>query len=73
MVHNLRVQQFLEAEVQRINDTQLSPVERARAHHLVVEPWTVENGYLTATLKMRRGAISQKYAPEIDRLFTTPL
>jgi long-chain acyl-CoA synthetase len=69
MVHNLRVQQFLESEIQRINDTLLSPVERVRTHHLVVEPWTTENGYLTATLKMRRAAISQTYAAEINQLF----
>jgi long-chain acyl-CoA synthetase len=33
------------------------------------EAWTVENGLLTPTLKIRRNLIVQKYAEEIERLY----
>ncbi|MDX2135242.1 MAG: long-chain fatty acid--CoA ligase [Saprospiraceae bacterium] len=69
MVHNLRVQQFLQAEIERINEKHLSPPERVRVHALVAEPWTPENGLLTATLKLRRGVILRQYAREIAEMF----
>ena len=36
---------------------------------LVAEPWTVENGLLTPTLKRRRAAILKKYADTIQELY----
>ena len=40
-----------------------------RGLHLVLEPWTVENGLLTPTLKVKRQAIEGKYRKEIDLLY----
>ncbi len=40
-----------------------------RRAHFTLEPWTVENGLLTPTLKMRRRSIAARYAKEIDALF----
>lgn len=39
---------------------------------LLREPWTVENGLLTVTMKTRRKAIAERYAEEIKMLYTTP-
>jgi len=39
---------------------------------LLREPWTVENGLLTVTMKTRRKAIAERYAEEIKQLYTTP-
>ena len=36
---------------------------------LAQEPWTVENGMLTPTLKLRRGHVLQHYKGEIARLY----
>jgi long-chain acyl-CoA synthetase len=33
------------------------------------EPWTVENGMLTPTLKLRRGHVLERYKAEIARLY----
>lgn len=42
-----------------------------RIHHLarILDPFTVENGLLTPTLKMRRTQIEQRYAREIESMY----
>lgn len=37
---------------------------------LLREPWTIENGLLTPTLKLKRNVIRQRYVEEIEKLFT---
>ncbi len=36
---------------------------------LLAEPWTIENGMLTPTLKLKRGRIREHYAKEIAELY----
>ena len=40
-----------------------------RAFHIVPEPLSIENGMLTANGKLKRDAIVERYAAEIERLF----
>lgn len=42
-----------------------------RAVALVKEPWTIENGLLTPTLKLKRGPLQQKFRAVIDKLYAT--
>lgn len=42
---------------------------RIRAVHLVLEEWTEANGLLTATQKMRRGAVLERYRQAIEDLY----
>ncbi|MGH7162227.1 MAG: AMP-binding protein, partial [Planctomycetota bacterium] len=44
--------------------------QRVRAFHVSREPFTVENGLLTANGKLRRGAIAARFAAELDELFS---
>ena len=36
---------------------------------VVAEPWTVDNGMLTPTLKLKRAQILEKHAAEVDALY----
>jgi long-chain acyl-CoA synthetase len=36
---------------------------------LVPEPWTVENGMLTPTLKLKRAQVLDRYKDEVSRLY----
>ncbi len=41
-----------------------------RRAHFTLEPWTVENGLLTPTMKMKRARIAERYAKEVESLFS---
>jgi len=42
---------------------------KVRRVHLMLEPWTVENGLLTPTLKVKRAKVLERFRPEIDALY----
>lgn len=53
--------------VDRVN-ARLSSIERIRRWRLV-EPFTVENGLMTPTLKVRRRIVLQQHAPLVEALY----
>ncbi len=55
----------LAAYVKTINDG-LDHHERLEKLVVLTEEWTIENGLLTPTLKIKRSAIESKYAPRVD-------
>lgn len=40
-----------------------------RAVHLTLDPWTIENGMLTPTLKLKRRILNKQYEAEIESLY----
>ncbi len=46
----------------------------ARIHYLacMADPWTVENGLLTPTLKIKRSEIEKRYTREIEAMYAGP-
>ncbi|MGH8434498.1 MAG: AMP-binding protein [Pseudomonas sp.] len=49
-------------------NAQLQPHERIRHLLLVCEPWTVDNGCMTPTMKIRRNVLEARFAERVSRL-----
>lgn len=58
----------VEEHLERINQG-LPHYRRIRAWHLCDEPFTVENGLLTANQKLRRGEVEARYAEAVDAMY----
>jgi long-chain acyl-CoA synthetase len=54
--------------VDRVNK-ELSPLERVRRFILAREPFTIDNGMMTASLKIRRHKIKERYGADLDALY----
>ncbi|MDP3813610.1 AMP-binding protein [Pseudomonas sp.] len=57
----------LEQTRQQLN-AQLQPHERISHFFLVREPWTVDNGCMTPTMKIRRNVLEARFAEELSKL-----
>jgi long-chain acyl-CoA synthetase len=62
------MREALERAVEDVN-RDLGPVEQIKAFTILPRDLTQEEGELTPTLKVKRGAVAEKYAEEIDRLY----
>ncbi|GAB7105643.1 AMP-dependent synthetase/ligase [Streptomyces phaeofaciens JCM 4814] len=64
----------LEAEVRRAvvaANTLVSQAESIRTFRILAQPFTEEHGLLTPSLKLKRKAIENAYADEVDALYRT--
>ncbi|GGW26019.1 MULTISPECIES: AMP-dependent synthetase/ligase [Streptomyces] len=64
----------LEAEVRRAvvaANTLVSQAESIRTFRILAQPFTEEHGLLTPSLKLKRRAIENTYADEVDALYRT--
>ena len=50
-------------------NTALPHYKQVRAFHICEEPFTIENGLLTANGKLKRDAIAQRFAAEIEQIY----
>ncbi len=62
------VKEMLSAELQRVN-SQLSSFESIKNFAIVAEDFTIENGLLTPTLKVKRKKVVEKYRELIESLY----
>ena len=60
----------LEEVLDRVN-AQLSAYERLAFLAVAKDRWTIDDGSLTPTLKIRRAAIEKRYAPALDRWYAS--
>jgi long-chain acyl-CoA synthetase len=69
---SLQSEALQQALLQRITSNLHSFPGYARIHSLAIvrEPWTVENGFLTPTLKLRRNRILEFHAEQVNQLYT---
>jgi long-chain acyl-CoA synthetase len=56
----------LSAHLDAVN-AQLDPHEQLDCLVVVSEPWTVDNGFITPTFKVKRNRIEEAYAPLYER------
>ncbi|WP_242128474.1 AMP-dependent synthetase/ligase [Sphingobium sp. Sx8-8] len=61
-------QAALRAAVDRVND-ELSVIERVRRFILADEPFTIDNGEMTPSMKIRRHVIRARYQDRLDALY----
>jgi long-chain acyl-CoA synthetase len=58
----------IDGEIKRLQKD-LSAYERVRRFELLAEPFTVENGMMTPTLKVKRKAVEERYRELIDAMY----
>jgi len=63
-----RVHELVRAEVDRAN-ARMPQVQQVRSFHLLTKELDHDDGEVTATLKIKRKSIADKYAAEIDALY----
>jgi long-chain acyl-CoA synthetase len=68
LAHDPELNKRIGTAVARVN-AELSPVERVRRFILAGEPFTVANGQMTPTLKIKRFAIRQAYGAQLQALY----
>lgn len=67
LLEHEQVQALFRAEIEQVN-RQLADYERVRRFALLPDPFQIETGELTPTLKVKRRVIAQKYAHLIEQL-----
>lgn len=68
MVAMERIQKRYHKEIHKYNK-HLGATEQIKAFELLNTEWTVDSGELTATLKLRRSLINERYKSVIEKLF----
>jgi long-chain acyl-CoA synthetase len=68
MVINPKVEQLFEEILENFNE-KWEPHQRIRHWKLLFEPWSEHSGELTASLKLRRNFLLEKFAEEIDEMY----
>ncbi len=62
------VQTILHSEIEKIN-SKLSPHEQIKRERYTTLEWSVQNGMLSQTLKLKRSAILKRYVSEISEIY----
>lgn len=68
MIEMERIKKRFHKEIHKFNK-HLGATEQIKSFELLPTEWTVDSGELTATLKLRRKLINERYQSTIDKLF----
>ena len=68
MAINPKILQLMEQQVEKINK-ELSNFEEVKNSYFYMNPWNIESGELTPTLKLRRKFIQEKYSKEVELMY----
>jgi long-chain acyl-CoA synthetase len=65
---SVAVRAFLQGEIEKVN-ARLGRVEQIKRFHVLSRPFSLEEGELTPTLKVRRKVVNDKFATAIEALY----
>ena len=65
---NSRLHELIQKDIDRVMKN-ISGYERVRRFTLVREPFSIEGGELTPTLKVKRKFVENKYSEEIGKMY----
>ena len=68
MIKNPEVLKYYAKEVNDLNKG-LGETEKIKKHVLLADEWSIANGLLTPTLKVKRKIITAKYKDVIEKMF----
>ena len=68
MIHNEQVVKRYAKEVKLLNE-HLGEVEKIKRYELIADEWSIANGIMTPTLKVKRKAVVERYGEVIDKMF----
>ena len=68
MILNEEVKKRYDKEVKKLNEG-LGEVEKVKKYQLIADEWTIANGILTPTLKVKRKVVMERYYEQIEKLF----
>ncbi len=69
LVQHEEIRRLIAQEIERATQD-CAPFEKIKAFQLIAEEFSVDNGLLTPTLKVRRNAIAEQYHDLIDSMYT---
>jgi len=71
LMANRELEKFIRKEIDlRVTSRRgYNPVERIRVFRILLQPFTVENGMMTQTLKVKKNIVSQIFKKEIEKLY----
>ena len=68
LAKNERIHKLIQAHVEE-RQCELAAYEKIKRFTLLPEPFSMENGELTDTLKLRRRVVAEHYAREIEKMY----
>ena len=68
LIHNSEIIKFFQERIERLQRG-LAGFEKIKRFTLLPQEFTIENGELTNTLKLRRPVIAHRYAPQIEAMY----
>jgi long-chain acyl-CoA synthetase len=71
-IKHVNIRKIVMEGLKIVNNKSISHAQYVQNFHILSEDFSVENGTLTPTLKLKRKETSKKYANEIESLYINP-
>ena len=68
MINNKEVINRYAVEIKKINQN-FGDTEKIKRYELIADEWSINNGILTPTLKVKRSVVKEKYKELITKMF----